>query len=183
MPSKRIEAAELKELAAGGERVELRIGARDLARLSELLVVAADDVGDGGIDATLKFDDGPEGYPRVRIDVDGKLPLRCQRCLDAIDWPVSLRTQLTVVGDHEEAGALAEPFDCVVMESGTLLAATMIEDEILATLPMAPFHDNVNDCASVDVASLDNTEQSDRTHRPFESLATMVAGARDTDGD
>lgn len=178
MPGTRIEAAKLAERAAAGERLALSIDPAELPRLSALL---AEDSQAAGLDARVQFDEGPEGFPRMRLEVAGELGLRCQRCLGAIAWPVRLETRLTVLGEDGQADRLAEPFDSVVMDSGALTLETVIEDEILAALPIAPMHRPGQACTRVGVSPEGSEEQAGQTYRPFEALAGLVAG--DGEGD
>ncbi len=178
MSRTRIEAAKLAQLAAAGERLTLTIDPADLERRSALLVR---DSQQACLKARLRFDEGPEGFPRMRVEVSGKLQLRCQRCLDAIAFPVRLDTRLTVLGEDAQADRLAEPFDSVAMEAGALTLETVIEDEILAALPIAPIHRAGEACASVDASPQGFVEQAGRSYRPFAELERLVAG--DGDGD
>ncbi|MFW2405559.1 MAG: YceD family protein [Gammaproteobacteria bacterium] len=170
----RIEAAELGELAAAGERLEIRLGVEDLPRLAGLIAGNQED--DKILAVTAGFDAGPEGYPRMRLTVDGHLHLRCQRCLSAVPCSVALTTRLTVVDNDEQAELLADPFDSVVMEAGVLDLATVTEDETLAALPMAPVHESEQECVDLGAELTDFENTTEQTYRPFESLATMVAG-------
>jgi len=178
MPSKRIEAAELKELAAAGGRQEMHLGSERLDRLADLLEVpTGGDTGPVELDAEVGFEAAPAGFPRLNISVSGELSLRCQRCLRAVAWPLRLTTRLTVVGSDEQAEQLAEPFDSIVMDADGLALDTIIEDEILAALPLAPVHEP-GQCeqAGAAIENLDSDNETGQTYRPFAALATMVGG-------
>lgn len=170
----RIEAAELGELAAAGDRLEIHLGVKDLPRLAELM--ASDQKRDRILDVAVGFDEGPDGHPRMWLAVDGDLQLRCQRCLNAVPCSIALTTQLTVVANDGQAQSLTDPFDSVVMESGVLDLATVTEDEVLAALPMAPVHENEQECVELGAELTDLENSTELTYRPFEALATMVAG-------
>lgn len=177
----RIEAGELGQLAGAGGRLEIHLGVDDLGRLADF-AVDNDDAGEGPktIDVNADFDQGPEGYPRMRLAIKGTLQLRCQRCLQAVPFVIDLTTRLTIVGEDEQTELLAEPFDSVVMEAGALNVATVVEDEILATLPMAPVHEGEEACTETVAHQQMNLENgTEQTYRPFESLATMVAGDKE----
>ena len=122
---------------------------------------------------------GTEGIARLRIDVTGQLPLRCQRCLHTVVWPLRLSTRLTVVSDDREAEALTEPFDSVILEDGELRLETVVEDEILAALPMAPAHEPGEDCISAGTPIVESENETEQTYRPFASLATLVGDEQD----
>jgi len=201
MPSKRIDVAEyrvdvagLRELAAAGAVIEPQLDARGFPRLTELLcgpdeggpdegadeglaVIWADIW--SGIEAGIGVEQGTEGIARLRIDVTGQLPLRCQRCLHTVVWPLRLSTRLTVVSDDREAEALTEPFDSVILEDGELRLETVVEDEILAALPIAPAHEPGEDCISAGAPIVESENETEQSYRPFASLATLVGDEQD----
>ena len=68
---------------------------------------------------------------------EGALPLVCQRCLDRFEWAFDTRFEFAVVGhEHEESGGL----EVVTCSGGRLDLASVIEDELLLTMPNAPVH-------------------------------------------
>ena len=183
-----IGTAELKELAGRGARLELSLNVEDLTRLAELVVKPGDSrlapgqLADGQwvdrpLAARVRFENGSEDYPRMRITVTGSLILRCQRCLRPVEWSVDVRTRLTVLGSDAQAARLAEPFDSIVMSADGLRLAAVIEDEILAALPMAPVHEPGVDCAEAGALNVELQNKAEQTYRPFAGLATRVAGA------
>lgn len=179
MLSKRIEAAELKELAASGARLGMRLGIEQLPRLAELLEVEQpSETGRALVCADVGFATGTEGFPQLTISARGNLSLRCQRCLRPVAWPLRLTTSLTVLRGDEQAEQLAEPFDSIVMAADGLALDGMIEDEILTALPMAPLHGPEDDCveAHARIVDLKSEQEAGQTHRPFAALATMVGG-------
>jgi uncharacterized protein len=196
MPSKRIDVAErrldiegLKELAAAGAVIEPQLDVRRFPRLAALLSPSAETVDAGidegsedvwsGIEAGVGIERGTEGIARLRINVTGQLPLRCQRCLQTMVLPLQLSTRLTVVSDDREAEKLTEPFDSVILEDGELRLETVVEDEILAALPMAPAHEPGEDCVSAGAPIAESENETEQTYRPFASLATLVGDEQD----
>jgi uncharacterized protein len=177
MPSERIEASELRELAAASALREERVEIRRLPRIVEALHAAAD-VDATVIDVRVKFERGANGFSRLHVEVSGELPLRCERCLQSMHWPLRLDTRLTVLNEDREAEELAEPFDSVVMEDGALSLDTVIEDEILAALPMVPAHDRSECSVALPQAKTEDNE-TEQTYRPFAELAGLVGRDRD----
>lgn len=182
MPSKCIEAAELGELAGNAAHVELRLGSEDLIRLADFLVRDdGDDERAPILTAAIDFGEGPEGFPCLRLTISGELKLRCQRCLRSLAWPVAMTSRLTVLQADAQAGQLAAPFDSVVTENGSLRLEIVVEDEVLAALPMAPMHGSraargEAGAPMENLAGLNPRKQAAHTHRPFAALASMVDG-------
>jgi len=98
---------------------------------------------DGGGDAVLAWRitgsvDG-SGHPALDISLDGNVPLVCQRCLETFDWPVAQRTTVLLARDERELARLdAGDEREVVLAKAPLEALSLIEDELLLTLPFSP---------------------------------------------
>ena len=147
MLSSRIEMGELAELAARRASRTVRVDPRDLPRLSQLAVDSGDNCSGDASDergssltADVRFEDGPEGLPRVQLKITGRADLVCQRCLLPLGWPVEIESVLTVLTDEDQANQIEDPFDTVLVNIEGMNVETVIEDEILAALPMAPVH-------------------------------------------
>lgn len=78
----------------------------------------------------------------LSLDVSGVLHLECQRCLEALDYPLRFSNRLLLV---EPGGAAAGDFEAEGAEwieaSSALDLAELIEEEILLSLPYAPRHE------------------------------------------
>ncbi len=83
-----------------------------------------------------------EGRPALGIDIAGRAPLVCQRCLGRFDWAVEQAVEVLLAADERELAALDDASeDEVILASGPLDAAELVEDELVLTLPFAPMHD------------------------------------------
>jgi uncharacterized protein len=81
------------------------------------------------------------GRPALAIALSGEVPLECQRCLDVFAAPVEQRTLTLLARSEGEADALdAGSEDEVLVADHLLDARTLVEDELLLTLPFAPMH-------------------------------------------
>jgi hypothetical protein len=190
-----IGSAELAELVARRARRRLLPGAVALGRLAGLLAEAVAgpaqayetqvdetkaDPAPGPtaeLTAELEFLPGPEGHPQIRVHIRGSLPLVCQRCLEAVAWPVAVDELLTVVGSDAEAQGLADPFDTTIMPAEGLDPGELVVDEVLASLPLAPMHapgTGQGPCAAETAPGGD--APAVETHRPFADLRARLKG-------
>ncbi|GIK33903.1 MAG: hypothetical protein AMXMBFR45_23010 [Gammaproteobacteria bacterium] len=174
MLAERIGSAQLLELSAAGAGLTEDVRGSDLPRVAALLAAHTG----GQLEVALRFRNGPEDFPVVEVIVTGLLPLVCQRCLAAVDWPVDLQVALTVVPDEATAGELADPFDSVLLDrDGALPLRSMVEDEILAMMPLAPLHDAGKGCnaaAGDAVAQIVEPVPEARVNRPFAGLGVLI---------
>jgi len=90
------------------------------------------------------------GRPAIAIEIEGTVPLECQRCLAPMRWPVRQRTVTLLAKSEVEGDALDEGTeDEVLVAAEPLDALTLVEDELLLSLPYAPTHAD-GECAAPD---------------------------------
>jgi uncharacterized protein len=125
------------DLAARGESLAGQIDAARRDRLVDRLAPAQE-----GAPIAWKIVGGrdPVGRPMLTVSVEGSVPLVCQRCLQPFDLPIAQQTELLLAREEAEL----EPLDAgeaeVVLAAEPLDALTLIEDEILLSLPFVPHH-------------------------------------------
>jgi uncharacterized protein len=77
----------------------------------------------------------------LAIEIEGSVPLTCQRCLDDFEWPVAQRTEVLLAHDERELALLdADSSAEVVLAGAPVTTLTLVEDELLLALPFAPRH-------------------------------------------
>lgn len=117
--------------------LEGTIEVADLDRLADRLSAASE-----GRDAVAwRISGGTDAAGRMALELalDGKVTLECQRCLESFTWPVAQRTLLLLAHDEGELAQLDEDDEHeVVLAAGPLDVRTLVEDELLLTLPFAP---------------------------------------------
>ena len=118
---------------------------------------------------------GRHGALRLDLTIDGEVALICQRCLQPMSVPLHLRSKFLVAANEDAADALDsdDDFD-VVVGSATFELDTLIEDEVILALPLAPRHAVCPD---------GRTDASDgvRKPSPFAALAALKTGKKDGD--
>lgn len=183
MMAGRIGSAELADLVARGATLDFSIPVSSLTRLAALAPPATA-VGKVRLNAGFTFQAGAEGYRQLHLVVTGTVPLVCQRCLGSLDLPVGMDVLLTLVRDDQEAGVLADPFDTVLLADGDLVPEQVVEDEVLAALPLAPKHADATACGiRVDrEGDREDNVKSGEMHRPMAGLADLL-GRGDRQGD
>lgn len=127
------------KLAARASSVSGSLDARRLANVADSLAPGDDPV---PIAWTVEGRRSAEGRPAISIDIEGDVPLVCQRCLARMAWPVSQGTEVLLAHDEDELATLdAETDGEVILADRPLDAATLVEDELVLTLPFAPRHE------------------------------------------
>lgn len=148
------------------EAVTGTLAIRDLPRLAEMGCEAAT------LQYAVRGGEDADGRAALTVEVSGVVRLACQRCLDALELPVSVASVLELADSEAEIDAAEDERDRV-LASRSMDVAALIEDEVILALPMIPMH------ASCETAVA--REAGDR-RSPFAALAGLQesgAGPRD----
>jgi len=104
--------------------------------------------GDAPIRWTIAGTTDPLGRPAIAVELEGSVPLECQRCLATMEWPVRQRTVALLARSEAEGDALdAGSDEEVLVAAEPLDALALVEDELLLSLPYAPTHAD-GECAA-----------------------------------
>lgn len=119
---------------------------------------------------------GRHGALRLDLTVTGAVVLICQRCLKPMTETLDLRPRFLIAPDDDTADALDQDdkFD-VVVGAPTFELDTLIEDEVILALPIAPRHAVCPDGAG-------DVDATTRRPSPFAVLAGLRTGGEPPDG-
>ncbi|MDR1229474.1 MAG: YceD family protein [Azoarcus sp.] len=165
MEQKRI--ADVFRFAAEGGVLEGETPVAAFERLADRL---ADDGGAvrwrlaGRIDA--------EGQPWLDLGATGRLALSCQRCLEGLEWNLAVDAALRPVraGQVLPGDELENDESDVIEVDGEADVLSLVEDEIILALPIAPRHE---DCGAPRWPEADGEA---RGESPFGALAGLRGG-------
>lgn len=87
------------------------------------------------------FEDS-ERRPCLRLQVSGRLPLVCQRCLEPLMLEIAANRCFVLAQREQDLPDLSEEGDDIesLLADGNLNVLALVEDEILLQIPMAPMH-------------------------------------------
>ena len=136
-------------------------GELPVSSLTRILDVLADQAGE--LRYRVQGQMGPRRRPQLLLEVDGRLSLRCQRCLEGIDYPVRVRSVLELISNEEDLTQeeIEDDSKDFLPAEKTLDVVALIEDELILELPTAPRHES---CA------LPDTRQEKTDASPFSLL-------------
>ena len=118
---------------------------------------------------------GRHGALRLDLTIDGDVALICQRCLQPMRVPLNLRSKFLVAASEDAADALDQDDDFdVVVGSAQFELDTLIEDEVILALPIAPRHTVCPDGKS-------DASDDVRKPSPFAALAALKTGRKEGD--
>lgn len=154
--------------AREGGRLEGEIEVRSLLRLADSLADAS-----GSLRFVVSGEVGANGDAFMAMAVRGALVLRCQRCLDPFQFPVSVERRFLLVDagqDWPDDELADDNFDAIAAEREMDLAA-LVEQEVILALPLAPCHDT---CAAP--RATDDDHEDDVRVGAFAALAALKRG-------
>jgi uncharacterized protein len=155
------------EFAREARSLEGRVAVAELKRLADVVVEPV-----GELRCSLRGMQRQDGKAGLELEVSGTLRLRCERCLQAMDFPLEVVARLLPIAagepwpdeeDEDWAAGPDEEWDAIEA-SREQSVPELVEDEVLLALPIVPRHE----ACEPPVAMEDEHEPS-----PFAVLAKL----------
>ncbi len=158
-------------LAESGVTLRGNVPLGAMARLKESL---HDTEGEVEVELTFGIDGQKQRY--IRGTLSATLSLVCQRCLQTLEYPLSIEVSLGLVTSEAAAQVLSGRYEPVIVEDGRLDPGKLVEDELLLALPIVPMH-AVEDCHLRDERikpAAETPAGRQETRRPFAGLGELL---------
>jgi uncharacterized protein len=139
-------------------------GSVAVAELSRLADQLADPAGSLAFELHGMRDE--EGKSFLELRITGSVNLRCQRCLSPLLYPVAIESTLMLVAPGEEwpDEELEDDGIDAIEASHELAVLSLVEDEVLLAVPVAPRHE---------VCALPAKLEAEPRPSPFAALAKL----------
>lgn len=157
-----------RKLAYGEVVIEGPVESTVMTRLAE----AVDSI--GVIDARLAFSIREDGKMIVSGKVSAKLVYQCQRCLQSIPAnAVEVSVSICIVRNEDEAKALSGALDPWIVDEDEVDVYTLVEDELLLSLPVVSYHESECVDASLMSSGDELLEPETKEDNPFSVLSAL----------
>ncbi|MDP3511135.1 MAG: YceD family protein [Sulfuritalea sp.] len=126
------------EFARSGGVLERSIRLDELPRLADILVTS-----EGVLSVRLEGWRDDAGKSWLQVDIAGEPVLCCQRCLGGVKFPLAISSRLQLIApgeDWPDDDLVDDSADAITAEKA-LAVLSLIEDEVLLALPIAPRHE------------------------------------------
>jgi len=149
------------DFARRGGELSGEVPVAELPRMADMLADS-----EGEISYVLRGLVAHDGKPQLELTLDGTCNLRCQRCLNALSYPIKLVSKLRLVseGEMDSTDIEDDEVDNIPAEK-RLDVLALLEEELLLSLPIAPKHES-GEC---EIA----VEGLNRSNNPFAVLAGL----------
>lgn len=104
-------------------------------RLGELIAAT-----DGEVQISLSFLRDEQQLPIVRMGLAAEVGMTCQRCLDAVQLPISGDYEYVVIRPGSDTSLLPSAYDIIELDDEPLDVQALVEEELLLCLPVVPKH-------------------------------------------
>lgn len=153
------------DFARRGAVLQGEVSIATLVRLQDYLLS-----NQGVLNYTLSGEVGAKGEPLLSCKIEGHLVLQCQRCLEALQYPLHIASTLKVVKGGTQFDNLGDEEEAVdsIPADAAMSVLELIEEEVLLSLPISPLH-LPEDCRERGVAKPLNNERAN----PFSALAAL----------
>jgi uncharacterized protein len=160
------------KLAENGEEIAGEVVATRLSRIADS-VVEPSEPDTGRIRWRIAGRRDQQGRPALTLRLEGGLAVVCQRCLRPLAMTIDQQTELLVARDEPDLARLDAEEQEVVLAASPVDALTLVEDELLLSLPFAPCHKK-GECMAA-VAPMPSIENA---LSPFSPLVGLKTGSR-----
>ena len=161
------EYVEPHELGARSEALGGWIPLAEFSRLTTLL-----DRDTGEVQIALQFTRDDEGRPIVRGSATAQACVTCQRCLEPVELELVARINMVLVKSDAEAQEMLPRYDTVVLAAEKVELVTLLEDDLILSLPHDACPDSGQDCPQQPVLEYPDHENA-RAQNPFDVLAKL----------
>lgn len=125
------------DFAFKGSEIQGEVPLTEMPRLQDKLAVP-----EGKISYVVRGLHDKNGMPMLEVALTGLCQLRCQRCLEKLEYPIQLSSRLLLVQESEldEFSSGEDEQQDSIPADKHLDVLALIEDEILLSLPFAAVH-------------------------------------------
>jgi len=115
-----------------------------VSKLSRLLPCLSS--ADGVLKVQMDFRLDERCIRTLKGTIEGSLSLVCQRCLEALRFPLELSFRLGIVTSVTDIDRLPEGYEPLLVSGEPLLTFDVVEDEVMLAVPAFPLHEGGQAC-------------------------------------
>lgn len=128
----------LRDLMALAERGAVLEGTIDLVRFGRLKELL--NSSEGSARARIAFRRSHDDVLLVELECEAALELICQHCLDPMRHEVRERVDIAVAESEDSLAVVPQGMESIALNGERFRPATVIEDELIVSLPLVPRH-------------------------------------------
>jgi len=87
------------------------------------------------------------GHAVADLDVKAAPEVICQRCMQAMRWPVNVKSRIALVTDYDAADRVPDGMEVFLVEGDSVSVRDLVDEEVMLALPHVPRHGDDSECA------------------------------------
>jgi uncharacterized protein len=152
--------------------IDFRIPLAELPRVSHELSAA-----DGEAEGKVRFS-RQLGQAVADLEVVAQPEVICQRCMQAMRWPVKVKSRIALVSDYSAADRVPEGLEVFLVEGDSVSVRDLVDEEVLLALPHVARHEEGSECAGREMQLPGHEEQAEEAgsdvQKPFAQLGELL---------
>lgn len=153
--------------------IDFSIPLSELPRVSHELTAA-----DGEARGRVRFS-RQMGQAVADLEVDAQPEVVCQRCMQPMRWPVTVKSRIALVSDYDAADRVPEGLEIFLVEADSVSVRDLVDEEIMLAMPNVPRHAEGSECAGRDLRlpgqDVEPEETGDtQVQKPFAQLGELL---------
>ncbi len=119
------------------------------------------------------------GNADADLTVNAQPEVVCQRCMQAMRWPIDDHSRLALVSDYAAADRVPQDLEVFLVEGDSVSVRDLVDEEIMLALPHVPRHAEGSECAARAVTlpgeAAEAAEPVDtQVQKPFAQLGELL---------
>ena len=120
-----------------------------------------------------------QGRAIADLAVHAQPEVVCQRCMQAMRWPLDVKSRVALVSDYATADRVPEDFEVFLVEGDSVSVRDLVDEEIMIALPNVPRHGEGSECAGramqLPGQEADADDEADaKVQTPFAQLGELL---------
>jgi uncharacterized protein len=118
------------------------------------------------------------GQAVADLQVSAQPEVVCQRCMQPMRWPVTVKSRIALVSDYDAADRVPEGLEVFLVEADSVSVRDLVDEEIMLALPHVARHAEGSECAGramrLPGQEAEAAEASPEVQKPFAQLGELL---------
>ena len=118
------------------------------------------------------------GQAVADLEVTAQPEVVCQRCMQPMRWPVTVKSRVALVSDYAAADRVPEEMEVFLVEGDSVSVRDLVDEEVLLALPHVARHEEGSECADREMRLPGHEAEADEAptdvQKPFAQLGELL---------
>ena len=119
------------------------------------------------------------GQAVADLEVSAQPEVVCQRCMQPMCWPVTVKSRVALVSDYDSADRVPQEMEVFLVEADSVSVRDLVDEEVMLALPNVPRHAEDSECARLKVQLPGQPDEPEdvpdlQVQKPFAQLGELL---------